>query len=114
WNSLNWLQDYLPPMYAASYDYGFIRDFHVCVLTVIYKLAVPWAGLASVAEQLAMNAILRSADTQIAVKSEMGEDTSDIDASDLWDLAFDDLDFEILFKPELDGLQNSEIGVEMG
>lgn len=114
WEHLNWLRDYLPPMYAASYDYHFLRDFHITLVTVIYKLGGPWTGLSTVLEQLAMRAILRAAENEAAVKADEGEDVSDIDVSDLWDIAFDDTDFFILFEPELDGLQHSEVGRQMG
>lgn len=114
WEHLIWVRDYLPPMYAASYDYGFLRDFHITLLTVIYKLGGPWTGLANVLEQLAMRALLRAAENEAIVKADEGEVVRDIDVSDLWDLAFDDTDFRILFTPELDGLQNSEIGKQMG
>lgn len=114
WEHLNWLQDHLPPMYAASYDYHFLRDFHITLVTVIYKLGGPWTGLSTVLEQLAMRAILRAAESEAVVKGDEGEDVSDIDVSDLWDIAFEDIDFGILYEPELDGLQDSEIGKQMG
>jgi hypothetical protein len=114
WESLSWLHQYLPTAYAASYDYGFLRDFQTTVLTVIYQLGGSWTGLASVMEELAMNAILESADTHLALLKDEGEDVGDIDFTGLWELAFWDLDFEVLFQPELDGIQNTDIGLQTG
>jgi hypothetical protein len=114
WNNLNWLHHYLPPMYAASYDYGFIRAFSVTVLTVIYKLGGPWTGLSSVAEELAMHAVMESAESQLALLKDEGVDVNEIEFSVLWDMAFWDLDYQALFDPELDGIQDSEVGRQSG
>jgi hypothetical protein len=114
WENLNWLHQYLPPLYAASYDYRLVRDFQVTVLTVTYKLGGPWTALSSVAEELAMNAVMESPDTQLSILRDDGSDVSDIDFEIVWDMAFWDLDFQVLFDAEMDGIQDSEVGRQSG
>jgi len=113
WSELNWTQDYLPKTYAASYDIGFVRQFYWTVVTVIFKVGSAWSPLASVAEELAMNALLGFAGTLRDLRRDAGEDVSEVEFDDLWDLAFWDLDFELLFAPEMDGIQHSEVGQQM-
>lgn len=113
WSELNWTQDYLPQTYAASYDIGFIRQFYWTVVTVIFKVGSAWSPLASVAEELAMNALLRFAGSLLELERDEGMDLSEVDFDPVWDLAFWDLDFELLFEPEMDGIQHSEVGQQM-
>ena len=114
WKELNWTREYLPPDYAATYDISFLRQFHLCVLTVIYKLGGDWSQLSSVAEELAMNALLRHAVTLIDLRADAGEDVSEVDLGALWDIVFWDLDFETLFMQSMDGLHHSDVGRRAG
>jgi hypothetical protein len=81
---------------------------------VIYKLGFGWSAPSSVAEELAMNAVLVAADILKSLKADEGEDVSDVDFDLLRDLAFWDTDFQTLFRPEQDGFHHSEIGRTMG
>ena len=114
WSELNWTQAYLPPAHAASYNLGFIRQFHWSVLTVVFKLGGDSFELSSLAEELAMNALLRCAITLRELRIDFGEDVADIDFDALWDLAFWDLDFEMLFTPVMDGVQHTAYGRRAG
>ncbi len=66
--------------------------------TVAWKLAQPqWHPLACIAEELALNALVRRAE---ALLEEQG---TKADFGWFQDSAFDDLDFEIVFDPAWDG-----------
>ena len=114
WTELNWTKEYLPPAYAASYDVDFLRHFHWSVLAVVHKLGGEWLELSSVAEELAMNALLRCAITLIDLRGDFGDDVGDIDFDDVWDLAFWDLDFQMLFMGSMDGVQDTAYGRRAG
>jgi hypothetical protein len=73
-----------------------------------------WSELASLAEELAMNAILRFALLLRELRRQMGEDVEDADFDVLWDVAFWDLDFELLLMPAMDGIQHSAFGQRAG
>jgi hypothetical protein len=120
-HELYYLSDYLPAAYAASYTPHFYSDFMQALSSVIYKLgAGTWGDgtlLSCVAEELAMNAILRFAEGYIDIRRDTDDDTSDLDEVDfhfLWEVCFQDHDFKVLFHPETDGIQDSSVGQAMG
>lgn len=95
-----YLATMLPPGYYHRYDLVFVKQFYDLVLALAYKFndsEYLWA-LNSVAEELAMHAILQQA--QVAAQSYREE----INLTSFTDSVFKDLDFKILFDPELDGI----------
>ena len=94
----------LPNCYRHRYDVNFLKQFFDVILAIIYKLNdldFIWL-LNSVAEEIAMNAILDEA----IVVAEINE--KNIDFDDLYTRFFEDADYEILFATHLDGLQDDE------
>ena len=108
--SLN-MADHLPARYLPRYTPLFARQFLACLITVAWKLAHPDPyPLACVAEELACNAILVELERRVADEG-LELDTS---VNDLYDLLFEDLDFEYLFIPARDGIEEGEVGRYLG
>ena len=91
---------YLPRRYARQYTEGFLRQFLVCLVVVGEKLVLPeWPGLACVAEELALRAILSAA---VAILETQGPPVGPAPLgpfTEFEDRLVDDLDFENLFWP---------------
>jgi len=103
---LDILKDRLPSRYEHLYDEAFLRRFHLCLVMVHYKLKSPrWYRLACVGEELALDAAIDQAKSVL----ETNEDGPPIDEEafrNFEQLAFKDLDFEWLFKQEMDGIES--------
>ena len=103
------MADDLPSRYLPRYTPLFAKQFLVCVTTVAWKLRAPGAHrLACRAEELALGALIRAAE---GILSE-GGGQADFDL--FADTAFEDLDFELLFSPALDGIDESQTGRYLG
>jgi hypothetical protein len=102
---------YLPRKYRTRYDRDrFARKFLVCLVVVGWKLRAPgWEPVACVAEELALRAILLTAEETYA--EDHGAE-GDFDA--LWDAGFQDNDYEFLFDPESDGIEDTEYARRSG
>ncbi len=99
----------LPELYRPLYKPLFPKRFLACMLTVAWKLVAPGAHrLASVAEELALHTVIRSATIHL---DEAGVKA---DFDPLYDLAFEDTDFMFLFDRRFDGIEDSEIGGKLG
>lgn len=97
---------YLPSRYEHYYDGRFARDWATAVAVVGWKLAQPGElTLACVAEELALFALIRQAQTLLDLHEEENNERA---WSDFRDLAFEDEDFLFLFNPELDGIEETE------
>jgi hypothetical protein len=104
---------YLPERYLYKYTPLFFKQFLVCIITVTWKLAqTEHLCLASLAEELAAWTIVREA--QRILQDEL-EDASDQDDLDTFiDIYFEDTDFEYLFDDAYDGIDETQLGQEMG
>lgn len=96
---------YLPPKYLPRYTPQFAKQFLACILTVAWKLRAPGVHrLACVAEELALAAIIERA-------RDVLEDQGVEPAFGAFEqCAFEDLDYELLFRPELDGIEDTAVG----
>jgi hypothetical protein len=96
------LNDALPdrPVYLARYTPLFAKQFLTCLLTVAWKLtSKEKIVLASVAEEMALHALIQNA------QGPTGEEEFDFD--DFIDEVFEDTDFLWLFDAEFNGIQHT-------
>lgn len=101
--------DYIPRRYLSRCTPIVLKRFTVCIITVGWKLAQPrYTYPACVAEELALAGILDRAGTWLEIT---GKEPFDFD--DLKDVLFQDLDYEYLYSPELDGI-DAELGERLG
>lgn len=106
------LGSYLPPRHRLRYDASFARRFFLTFSTVGWKLAQPVEDslmLSCVAEELALDALIREAEEWL--KSVRRIDT---DFSDFRDSAFQDADFEYLFDDRWDGVDEDAEAADLG
>ncbi len=104
-----YIADHLPRKYLPDYTPLFTRRFLICLATVGWKLAQPQPpSLSCVAEELALRAIIAEA---TAVLEEHGVIA---DFARLEDELLEDADFETLFNPSLDGIDQSPHGEFLG
>ena len=102
---------FLPSKYSLLYTELFLKRFFATLLTVGYKLAQsdpPVPLLSCTAEELALHILIEEASElleQDGVKPQFGMFEEE---------AFQDADFEYLYDMRLDGVEDSEIGAEMG
>jgi hypothetical protein len=103
------MADHLPSTYCHRYDLLVAKRFLACVYTVAWKLQSPDPQvLACVGEELALHALIRSA--QVILESKGAEAEFDL----LCETAFEDEDYALLFDPQWDGIENSERGRRLG
>lgn len=96
---------YLPEKHSLRYEPLFAKKFFVCFLVVAWKLAQEnpiEPLLACTAEELALRAIILQAESVL----EMEDLESDF--GEFKDLVFEDLDHELLFVQEIDGIEIAE------
>jgi hypothetical protein len=92
------MSHYLPRCYQGRYTPPFAKRFLMATATVAWKLAQPqWHPLACMAEELALNAMVRKAE---ALLEEQGKNA---DFGMFEDSALEDLDFRVMFDPAWDG-----------
>lgn len=104
----------LPPQFRHRYDELFTKSFIVCVARVADRLA-RWRGgtiPTCTAECLALKAIIERAKALLETKGKTKK--RDMDFSLFEDVAFPDLDIELLFDPSLDGIEDTEVARIMG
>lgn len=122
--------DALPPLQLPRYDVSFAQAFLDATKSVAGKLSrareAAWpypseALLGSVAEELAMEAILAEAETLVELRLDSGAVVSSAAArfADqielLRDLSFQDRDFEFLFHAEKDGAtEDPDLQIQLG
>ena len=101
----------LPRAYLARYNEGFLRKWFVTVSTVGYKLAQaqpPSPLLSCTAEELALRALVDEA------KELLDQEGIEADFGLFEDDVFEDVDYEFLFRPETDGIEDSATGASLG
>lgn len=104
-------RELLPRKYFHQYTPIFLKQFYVTLLTVGYKLALNRKSdtlIACTAEELALCILIERASELLE------EDGIDADFSAFEDVIYQDVDFEYLYEPETDGIEDSEVGVELG
>ena len=101
------MYQYLPPRYTHHYDLGFAQQFWEVTIVVAWKVRdrALWR-LNSVAEELAMRAILSQAEAQAELEGKT------FNPYELEDAIFEDCDVEILFDQRLDGVEDDESFIE--
>ena len=101
----------LPPRYRPRYDWVFGKRFLATMLVVGWKLAQPRAPaplLSCRGEELALHALIEIA------ADDLGESSIEANFGDFEDVAFQDVDFMYLYDPASDGIEDSEVGRELG
>ena len=100
------MPEYLPRKHLSRYNLALAERFLVCVPTVAWKLREPGVQwLACTAEELALRAIIEEARTLLLADSELGKAEADFNSFE--SVAFEDWDFEMLFDPAYDGVEDS-------
>jgi hypothetical protein len=88
-----------PPAYVGRYDRPFVRRAIVAAASLGQKLAgAGWFDLASTMEEILFGTIMENTDIEI------GDVFDDLEES-----VFQDLDYELLFSPQFDGIENDEM-----
>jgi hypothetical protein len=96
---------FLPARYRPRFTPDDAIDFYICLVSVVGKLGQQqWQFPACLAEELALRALLEVARAQAASHEH------NVDYGKFADDAFRDHDFEYLFRPEEDGIEESEVG----
>lgn len=100
-----WLLDELPPRFAKHYTVGFVRRFVLAAGQVQMRLSADneQVSPACLAEELALRLILRQA--RECYRQATGDPNAD-PYEGIEEAAFEDLDHEWLYMPELDGIEN--------
>jgi hypothetical protein len=93
----------LPAKHALRYHASFVHRFLACVFTVSWKLWDVYPHRpACLAEELALHGLIRQAEASLDIAGNL---TS---LDDLRDVVFEDEDFELLFDPTYDGIEEDE------
>ena len=101
--AVTFMANWLPRKFLPRYDLRFARSFAVCLISVAGKLTDRHPHLlASVAEEMALAAILDEAESALDLNGRKVDMRAEAEA------AFQDTDFELLFDPRWDGLEEDE------
>jgi hypothetical protein len=88
-----------PPAYVSRYDRPFVRRAIVAAASLGQKLSGPgWFDLASTMEEMLFGTIMETVQN---ADIEIGDVFDDLEES-----AFQDLDYEMLFNAQFDGIEN--------
>ena len=107
---------YLPPAWQIGLDETFLAGMANAMTFVTKGLTdADWEGPANTAEELCLKAILDHASEVIPEVWKI-EDRARLkaDVMDLREIGFQDIDHEFLFEPETDGIDQSDLGAQMG
>jgi hypothetical protein len=101
--------DWLPRTTLHRYDAKFLREFLVCLASVGLKMRLPgFHPLGCVGEELALHAMIERA----SVVLDLDGVAADFDP---WEAeVFEDLDFEMLFDPADDGIEDTALAARLG
>ena len=105
------LRHLLPRKYLHLYTPLFLKNFYATIITVGYKLALPKKSatlIACTAEELALHILIEEASALLEIDGE------EADFGDFEDMIYQDMDFEYLYDMKVDGIEDSEVGVEIG
>jgi len=104
-------RELLPSKYLPLYTPLFLKKFYATLLTVGYKLSLPDASetlIACTAEELALHILIERASVLLDM------DGVNADFDEFEDLIYQDVDFEYLYDMKMDGIEDSEVGTELG
>lgn len=108
--------EYLPPGWLIGLSVGFIKGMVVSMILVGHGLTfASWKGPANTAEELCLKAVLDHAGEVVPDMFKLSNEKrlrNDIER--FREVAFQDLDHEWLFQPEMDGIDKSELGETLG
>ena len=107
---------YLPPAWQIGLDETFLAGMANAMTFVTKGLTdADWEGPTNTAEELCLKAILDHASEVIPDVWKI-EDRARLkaDVMDLREIGFQDIDHEFLFEPEMDGIDQSDLGAQMG
>ena len=119
WGQLKFLQG-LPGRYRHRYTPLFAKKFVVCLITATEKMTDPeriGQGMFScVAEELAAHLVIQEAEGLLSLdREERGKRREEIYLGDLYEMMFEDIDFEWLYDPEMDGIERDAVATaELG
>jgi hypothetical protein len=100
----SFMSTFLPPKFRRRYTKNFGRKFLTCLRAVGWKFRAPGVyRLGSVGEEMAMFAAIRFAEGQL-----MDEGVKEPDFNLFRGAVFEDNDYEDLFRPELDGIEDDQ------
>lgn len=107
----------LPVQFRQHYQEPvFVKSFIVCLIRVADRLA-RWRGEttipASTAECLALKLIIERAKVLLELDGKVPEKDPDFDFNLFEDIAFPDLDVELLYDLTLDGIEDTEVAEAM-
>lgn len=103
------IADDLPRKYLTKYDDAFFRRFLLCLSAVGMKLRLPgFHPLGCTAEELALHAMIERASMLLEMNGQ------EPDYSEWLTYAFEDLDYQWLYEPAKDGLEDSPTGKDLG
>ena len=106
----------LPPAWQIGLDETFLAGMANAMTFVTKGLTdADWEGPANTAEELCLKAILDHASEVIPEVWKI-EDRARLkaDVMDLREIGFQHIDHEFLFEPETDGIDQSDLGAQMG
>jgi hypothetical protein len=120
WDDLAFLCG-LPVRYRHRYTPLFAKQFVVCLIAATLKMGDPervgQGMLSCVAEEIAVHLVIQEAEAMLrTVRTERGQSEEGIEFGDLYELMFEDIDFEWLYDPEMDGIEHdaaaaAELGI---
>jgi hypothetical protein len=108
--------EYLPIQFRHYYNELFLKKFIICVIRIADRL-VDWDEgeiPACTAECLALRAIIDRAKGLLEMKAEEEGAEPEDDFEPFVDVAFPDLDAELLFSQAMDGIEDTEAAKDMG
>src|ERR1700733_10631224 len=106
-----WVFSDLPARFAANYTALFAQEFLVAFVDVTSRLTRGWEPLACVAQELGLRILLDHVDVVA--------EAADAALPDGWrghleDLLFEDMDYELLYDPAHDGIEDDPSGLGRG
>lgn len=109
WDDLALLSG-LPARFRHRYTPLFAKQFVVCLITATNKIvdqkAIGQGMFSCVAEELAAHLVIREADgLLLAQRDQAGLQDSETDFGAVYELLFEDIDFEWLYQEDMDGVE---------
>lgn len=114
------LSNWLPDQFSQHYTPLFAKQFLVTAVTLV-GLLDQWDGKSTIvsctADALALHCLIEQAKTLVELRAdEAGREASetDLDFGDFVELLCPDADFELLFDPSLDGVEDTDAAAHLG
>jgi hypothetical protein len=108
-------QAYLPPAWQIGLDKDFMTGMARAMSEVKAGMSdLGWRGPANTAEELCLKAIFDHAHDVVPDIYQVDKARLADDVMYLGEMGFQDIDHEFLFEPEMDGIDKTELGAELG